>query len=182
MEFIQPGKPTQNAFMSVLTGHTVQKYSILSVQNANEVREITEKWLSEYNYERPQNHWTIWHRRNTDFTIIWPDFKKCMELKRVYLQFRHERSESQLQWTLTCDNALYSITVTGLAPGLDWFFNTRDNVSSLHLWSFNTWLFQQTTKLTLMLYEHICTISWVYCRNDLPTVLTTPAWERSTHN
>ncbi|MBW6098876.1 transposase [Escherichia coli] len=39
--------------MGVLTGHTVQKYSIFYLfRTLNEVLEITEKWLSEYSYER----------------------------------------------------------------------------------------------------------------------------------
>ncbi|OSD32182.1 hypothetical protein R523_22505 [Salmonella enterica subsp. enterica serovar Holcomb] len=43
----------------------------------NEVREITEKWLSEYNCERP-------HESLNNMTP--EEYRKCMELKRVYLQ------------------------------------------------------------------------------------------------
>jgi len=40
--------------LSVLTGYTVQKYSIFYVfRTLNKVREITEKWLAEYNCDRP---------------------------------------------------------------------------------------------------------------------------------
>ncbi len=48
LEFIQPGKPTQNAFIERF--NRTYRTEILKL---NEVREITEIWLSEYNCERP---------------------------------------------------------------------------------------------------------------------------------
>jgi len=42
MEFIRPGKPTQNSF--------VERFNRT---NREEIREMTETWLSEYNTERP---------------------------------------------------------------------------------------------------------------------------------
>ncbi len=54
LEFIKPGKPTQNAFIGRF--NRIYRTEILDFylfRTLNEVREITERWLNEYNSERP---------------------------------------------------------------------------------------------------------------------------------
>ena len=54
LEFIKPGKPMQNGFIERFNRSYRQAVLDMYVfQTLNEVREQTEKWIKEYNEERP---------------------------------------------------------------------------------------------------------------------------------
>ncbi len=62
LEFIRPGKPTQNAFIERFNRtYRTEILDFYLFRTLNEAREITERWLAEYNSERPHeslNHLT----------------------------------------------------------------------------------------------------------------------------
>ncbi|TCW50771.1 putative transposase [Phytobacter diazotrophicus] len=54
LEFIKPGKPTQNAFIERFNRtYWTEILDFYLFRTLNEAREITERWLVEYNSERP---------------------------------------------------------------------------------------------------------------------------------
>jgi putative transposase len=87
LEFIKPGKPTQNAFIECFNRtYRTEILDFYLFRTLNEAREITERWLNEYNSERP-------HESLNNLTPTVPadgrkpgSLKKCVELKQVCLQ------------------------------------------------------------------------------------------------
>lgn len=72
LEFIKPGKPTQNVFIERFkrTSRT-EVLDFYLFRTLNETREITERWLAEYNSERPHeslNNLTLEEYRLMDET------------------------------------------------------------------------------------------------------------------
>lgn len=53
-EFIKPGKPTQNAFIERFNRtYRTEILDFYLFRTLNEAREITERWLAEYNSKQP---------------------------------------------------------------------------------------------------------------------------------
>ncbi|EMG9189132.1 TPA: transposase [Morganella morganii] len=54
LEFMKPRKPTQNAFIERFNRtYRTEILNFYLFRTLNEVREITEHWVREYNWERP---------------------------------------------------------------------------------------------------------------------------------
>jgi len=54
LEFIQPGKPTQNSYIERFSRtYRTEVLDMCAFRNLDEVREISRNWIREYNEERP---------------------------------------------------------------------------------------------------------------------------------
>ncbi|VDZ85007.1 Uncharacterised protein [Kluyvera intermedia] len=88
LDFIKPGKPTQNAFIERFNRtYRTEILDFYLFRTLNEAREITERWLNEYNRERP--HESLNNLTPEEYRLMAEkpeNLKKRVELKLGYLQ------------------------------------------------------------------------------------------------
>ncbi len=69
LEFIKPGKPTQNAFIERFNRtYRTEILDFYLFRTLNEAREITKRWLTEYNIERP--HESLNNRTPEEYRLM----------------------------------------------------------------------------------------------------------------
>ncbi len=80
LQFIQPGKPTQNSFIERFNRTFREEVlDFYLFKNLNEIRQISEQWLMQYNEERPHeslgnmspNQYKLKYSQSVDSTNLW---------------------------------------------------------------------------------------------------------------
>lgn len=85
--FIKPAEPTQNAFIGRFNRtYRTKTLSFYLFRALNEIQEITERWLREYNQERP--HETLNNLTPEEYRLLTKNNapRRSVELKQVCLQ------------------------------------------------------------------------------------------------
>jgi putative transposase len=82
LEFIKPGKSTQNVFIERFNRtYRTEILDFYLFRTLNDALEITERWLMEYNSERP--HESLNNMMPEEYRLMaeTPEYQKCVELK-----------------------------------------------------------------------------------------------------